>query len=56
MCRGGGWIDFNGGVRVVQRASDMCVLKDPAIASYKYRCHFVDNDLGIRWVMDEIDR
>lgn len=56
VCRGGGWIDFKGGVRVIQRASDMCILKDPAMASYKYRRHFVDNDLGIRCVMDEIDR
>lgn len=55
VCRGGGWIDFKGGVRVVQRASDMCILKDPANASYKYRRHFVDNDLSFRCVMDEIE-
>ena len=53
VCRGGGWTDFKGAVRSVQRASDMCVLKDPANASYGYRRDFVDNDLSFRCVLDE---
>ncbi|HSM24172.1 MAG TPA: SUMF1/EgtB/PvdO family nonheme iron enzyme [Anaerolineaceae bacterium] len=55
VCRGGGWTDYKGAVRSVQRASDMCVLKDPANASYKYRRGFVDNDLSFRCVMDASD-
>lgn len=54
VCRGGGWTDFKGAVRVVQRASDMCILIDPTNASYKYRRHFVDNDMGFRCVMEMI--
>jgi formylglycine-generating enzyme required for sulfatase activity len=53
VCRGGGWTDYKGAVRSVQRASDMCVLKDPANASYKYRRGFVDNDLSFRCALDE---
>ncbi|MBE0688459.1 MAG: SUMF1/EgtB/PvdO family nonheme iron enzyme [Anaerolineaceae bacterium] len=55
VCRGGSWIDYKGTVRSVQRASDMCVLKDPANASYKYRRGFVDNDLSFRCALDDTD-